>query len=136
MRKVTATLWLGNIGEFGDINALNAAGIELAFLCIGGPGFPHGTNIPAISLTLHDDGSSPDWFVTATAKLLAHAYGNKVIGLFDQGGGLGLGAFIVVCAAAEKLGGSFASRQAQLAALLPEISIPTVLVTQGTRVYP
>ena len=42
----------------------------------------------------------------------------------------------MVCAAAEKLGGSFASRQAQLAALLPEISIPTVLVTQGTRVYP
>lgn len=136
MRNVTATLWLGGVGEFGDINALNAAGIELAFLCLGGPGFPHGTNIPAISLTLHDDGSSPYWFVQATAKLLAHAYGVKVIGIFDQNGGLSLGAFLIVCAAAEKLGGSFATRRAQLAALVPEITIPQALVTQGAGLYP
>ena len=136
MRQVTAQLFLGGVGEFGDINALNASGIELAFLCLGGPGFPHGTNVPAISLTLQENGSSPDWFVAATAKLLAHAYGNKVIGVFDQGGGLGLGAFIIVCAAAEKLGGSFATRRAQLADLAPEIAIPAALIAQGQRVYP
>ena len=136
MRQITPFLYLGGVGEFGDINALNASGIELAFLCMGGAGFPHGTNIPAISLTLHEDGSSPDWFVTATAKLLAHAYGNKVIGVFDQSGGLSLGAFLMVCAAAEKLGGSFATRRAQLAALAPEIAIPPALAAQGAALYP
>ena len=136
MRRVTAQLWLGNIGEFGDINALNAAGIELAFLCLAGPGFPHGTNVPAISLTLREDGLSPDWFVKGTAKLLAEAYNFKIIGVFDQSGGLSLGAFIIVCAATEKLGGSFAARQAQLAVLAPEISIPAALVSQGRRLYP
>lgn len=136
MRRITATLWLGNIGEFGDINAMNAAGIELAFLCVGGKGFPHGTTIPAISLTMQDDGSSPDFFVKAAAKLLAHAYGLKVIGICDGAGGLSLGAFLIVCAAAEKLGGSFTTRRAQLESLAPDIAIPAALVAQGMRIYP
>mgnify|MGYP001578724385 CR=1 FL=1 len=136
MRRVTPRLYLGGVGEFGDINALNAAGIELAFLCIGGPGFPHGTNIPAISLTLRDDGLSPDWFVKGTAKLLGEAYNFKVIGIFDQSGGLSLGAFLICCAAAEKLGGSFATRRAQLTALVPEIAIPPALAAQGATLYP
>ena len=127
---------MGSIGDFGDINALNASGIELAMLCLGGPGFPHGTNMPAIALAVREDGLSPDWFVRATAKLLKEAYTLKVLGICDQSGGLNLGAFLICCAAAEKLGGSFTANQTLLKSLLPDMAIPPALVNQGVRLYP
>lgn len=108
MIEITPAIKMGNVGEFGDMAVITAAGIELAVLAQLGRGFPHSS--PTLGcLSLQVAGVSPDWYIRGIVDLLVRAYNaNKVIGLFDDTGGAGEARFLLACTHAEKHGESFA----------------------------
>ena len=139
MIQVTPKLYLGNMAEFGDVSALNAAGIELAISAVGSSSFPHSATIGAIAVNIEATGQQPDWMVKGIARLISAVYGSKTLAICDETGGFERAAYLVACAYCEKLTQSFAQGSVWLNASLG-ISGPhrvsASLILQGQMLWP
>ena len=138
MKQVTPSLWVSNVGSFGDANLLLANGIQLAVGCHGHANFPHTNALESCEFHIRSDGSNADIFIKAIARLLSHAYTVATMCLTDQSGGRQEASFLIACAYAEKLNTSFNAGLAWLqnAGRLPDAAPPQALIDQGRRIWP
>ena len=137
LRLIAPNVYLGNGSDFGDANALQAAGVELAVLFGPGDHFPHApASIGAMAIYLTGDGSHPSFMVQGLARLLAVAHFTKVLALCDSAGGGVLGAYAATCALAQKQSISYNAAKAIVKPLVTDWGVPPVLDTQGASLWP
>ena len=139
MIRITPKLYLASMGEFGDVAALKAAGIELVISAIGSPAFPHSAMIGAIAVNIEVTGQHPDWMVRGIGKLISAVYGIKTLAICDEVGGLERASYILAAAYCDKFSTRFTAASLWLNTALAAAGphrIPQALIAQGQALWP